>query len=119
MTRRPERIGGVWVATLTPATRISARLRQPHQSRGTGDAERGEERLVAVEHVPARVETEHLELGAHLLGDRHLRQPADRRLVGCVAEVERELHVDRSHGSGGLRLRRRADSRTSRRLVRR
>ena len=26
-TRRPDRIGGVWVATLTPATRISLRLR--------------------------------------------------------------------------------------------
>jgi error-prone DNA polymerase len=33
MTRRPERIGGVWVATFTPATSTSCRLRQPSRSR--------------------------------------------------------------------------------------
>ena len=32
-TRRPERIGGVWVATLTPATSRSARLRRCSRSR--------------------------------------------------------------------------------------
>ena len=32
-TRRPERTGGVWVATLTPATRSSARLRRRSRSR--------------------------------------------------------------------------------------
>ena len=31
-TRRPDRIGGVWVATLTPATSTSAPLRQPSSS---------------------------------------------------------------------------------------
>jgi hypothetical protein len=32
MTRRPDRIGGVWVATLTPATSSSALLRRDRRS---------------------------------------------------------------------------------------
>ncbi len=31
-TRRPDRIGGVWVATLTPATSSSLRLRRARRS---------------------------------------------------------------------------------------
>src|SRR3954467_8231617 len=88
-TRRPERIGGVWVATLTPATSTSARLRPRGRARarghpsaakddpdraGTGDRERGEERLVAGEDVARGVQPEHLELRAFLLGHRHLPQ---------------------------------------------
>jgi error-prone DNA polymerase len=57
------------------------------------------ERLVAGEDVPARVEPEHLELGARLLGDGQLRQPADRRLVRRVPAVERELHRLGGHRS--------------------
>ena len=39
-TRRPDRIGGVWVATLTPATSSSERLRRRQQVARPGDAER-------------------------------------------------------------------------------
>ena len=56
-----------------------------------GDAERLEHRGVEVDDVPARVEAEHLELGADPLGVGHLRQPAGRDLARRVAEVEGEL----------------------------
>src|SRR5207302_4588203 len=71
----------------------------------TCDADRGEERLVAGKHVSARVETEHLQLGARLFRDREFRQAADGRLVRRIAEFQRKLHVHRFDFRSSLRLR--------------
>ena len=56
-----------------------------------GGAERVEELGVGVDDVPAGVEAEDLELGAHPLLGVHLGQPADLPVAGLVAEVEGEL----------------------------
>ena len=70
-----------------------------------GGAERVEELGVGVDDVPAGVEAEDLELGAHPLLGVHLGQPAGLALAGLVAEVEGELHRgDRVGRPGRLRL---------------
>ena len=107
-TRRPDRIGGVWVATLTPATSSSERLRRRKQVARPGDAELAQHRGVELHDVAADVEAEDLQLGADAFGTGHLREPGglgDRR---GVAEVEGELdRVDRSDRQRGLGLHRR------------
>ena len=74
-TRRPQRTGGVWVATFTPATSTSAlRPRRRSRSRARASTREGvEHRDVEVDDVAADVEAEHLELGAHPLRRRSSR----------------------------------------------
>src|SRR3954463_14477712 len=99
-TRRPERIGGVWVATLTPATSTSASLRQGSISlpragppaRRDG-AQLAEEPPVEVDDVPAGVQAEHLQLGADQLGVGELGQPAAVGPVGGRSVVVGHVHA--------------------------
>ena len=77
----------------------------PEQVGGPGHLDRVEERVVEPHDVPARVETEDLQLGTHPLGVVHLGQPADLAVDRRVAEVQRELDGgDRAGPSGRLRL---------------
>ena len=96
MTRRPDRIGGVWVATLTPATSSSDLLRRREQvaccgrrraRRGTRRRSRRRAGWRRGRGSPAR---------PHPLLGGHLRQPGHLALARLVAEVEGELdRVDR------------------------
>ena len=52
----------------------------------------------------ADVQAEHVELGPHPLGRAHLRQAARDGPLRGVAQVERELDVDRRRDRGRLRL---------------
>ena len=56
---------------------------------------------VGVDDVPAGVEAEDLQLGAHPLRSRSSRQPADLAVVRRVAEVEGELHRGHRARVGG------------------
>ena len=69
-----------------------------------GRAEVGEKRCVGLHHVAAHIQTEDVELSPDPLGPAHLGQPARPGPLGCVAEVEGELDVDRLGHRCGLRL---------------
>ena len=100
-TRRPDRIGGVWVATLTPATSSSARLRWASRSRLRVTPERLQHRGVELDHVGAGVQAEHLELGAAPARRRSSRAARWPGRVRGVAQVQGQL--DRLLGGGDRR----------------
>ena len=64
-TRRPPRMGGVWVATRIPATSTSRSVAQAQQILGRRDAQFCQQRRVAFHQVGADVERQQVQFGAH------------------------------------------------------
>ncbi len=54
--------------------------------------------------MSADVEAEHLQLGPHPLGTGHLGEPGGHPVLRRVAQIQRELHVDRRDGRRRLGL---------------